>query len=100
MAGFSPTEFWEQTPREYAALLRGYGQRVQVALEQAVTAGWVAALQNRAQKPETDLARLLAQFRPRAAAQPQTAEDLRATMRLWVAATGGHFAHETPNDGD
>jgi len=89
-AGMDPARFWEVTPCEFQAALRGSEERSWRALRQAQSVAWSQALvlitgwhNPRARQKFTTM------FPdPRAAARrkSQTDGDMLAALRLWVAA--------------
>lgn len=71
-------------------------QRIEAQRDIAVVGGWIAGIESRTAKPHK-LDELLAMFRPKpkSRSEPMTNEQLRMTMKAWVAATGGTFADGT-----
>lgn len=52
-AGLSPCEFWDSTPREYAAVIKGVSHRYVREHNWAVTAGFMQVLISRDDKPKS-----------------------------------------------
>ena len=86
--GFPIDQFWQQTPRSFSAWMKGAAERVTVERETAIFAAWFSANWSRSEKMP-DLDKALEMVRPKPPKPPATPEQIRDTMRLWVAATGG-----------
>jgi len=84
--------FWNATPREMAAAIRGEEDRLAARRDIAVVGGWIAAVESRA-KDIHKLDELLAMFRPKKPSPPQSIEEMRRSWKSWVRVTGGTFAN-------
>lgn len=92
--GLPPGEFWQQTPRTFAAIAEGFARRCAREHEGRAWHAWhVAALDRCKKLPK--LRELMGRRRKRA----QTAEEMAEVAKAWERATEGHVRQSRRVDG-